>query len=213
MNTEMKHSYYEILEVPQNASQQEIAAAYIKAKQTYSAQNPVLFTIFNRSETEQLLQMIDEAYAVLGNDTYRTIYEKRRQAMSFKEDDLSIDSIKAAGIELFSEPIKPKVTAPETVTSYEIDENFENEIKNQTVWTGAFLRQAREYKKVSIENLNEITKINTWYIKAIENMDTNNLPAAVFVRGYVIQIARSLHIDDKLVADSYMKLYKKAIEN
>ncbi len=213
MNTEMKHNYYEILEVPQTASQQEIAAAYNKAKQTYSAHNPAIFTIFNRSETEQLLQMIDEAYAVLGNDTYRTIYEKRRQAMSFKEDDLSIDSIKAAGIELFSEPAKPKVMVPETVASYEIDENFENEIKNQTVWTGDFLRKVREYKKVSIESLNEITKINTWYIKALENMDANNLPAAVFVRGYVIQIARNLHVDDKVAADSYMKLYKKAIEN
>jgi cytoskeletal protein RodZ len=39
------------------------------------------------------------------------------------------------------------------------------------------------------------------------------LPAPVFVRGYIVQIARFLNLDDKYVADSYMKIYKKSIEN
>lgn len=213
MNTEMKHNYYEILEVSQTATQQEIATAYAKAKRTYSAQNPALYTIFDKSEAEQLQRMLDEAFAVLGNDTYRNIYEKRRQAKNFEEKDLSIESIKAAVQELFPENSK-KLASPLVVeNTYVADQRIEDEIKNQLEWTGDFLRHVREYKKVTIEALNEKTKINTWYIKALENMDPNNLPAPVFVRGYVIQIARSLHLNDKLVADSYMKLYKKAIEN
>ncbi len=214
MNTEMKHDYYEILEVSQTATLHEIAIAYEKAKRTYSAQNPALYTIFDKSEAEQLQKMIDEAFAVLGNDTYRTIYEKRRQAMNFVDSDLSIEAIKAAGLELYREaPSNKKEKATGTKSSYMPDENFENEIKTQNAWTGDFLKKVRDYKKVSIETLNEKTKVNSWYIKAIENMDANNLPAPVFVRGYLIQIARCLQLDDKVVADSYMKLYKKAIEN
>ena len=216
MNTEMKHNYYEILEVPQTATQQEIALAYEKAKRTYSAQNPALYAIFDKNEAEQLLNMIDEAYSVLANNTYRNIYEKRRQANTFSENDLSIDSIKAASVELYNESkIKKELEALEETnkTTYTVDEAFEKEIKNQTLWTGEFLKKVCDYKKASIEILNEKTKINTWYLKALETMDANNLPAAVFVRGYIIQIARYLNLDDKAVADSYMKIYKKSIEN
>lgn len=213
MNTEIKHDYYEILEVPQSATQQEIAVAYHKAKQTYSAQNPALYTIFDKSEADQLQNMIDEAFAVLGNDTYRNIYEKRRQAKTFQEKDLSIDAIKAAGLELFADTTAKKIIETTAPAPYTIDEAFELQIADQNQWTGDFLRQVREYKKVSIESLNEKTKINTWYIQALEKMDANNLPAAVFVRGYIIQIARSLNLDDKFVTDSYMKIYKKALEN
>lgn len=209
----MKHNYYEILAVPQTATQQEIALAYEKAKRTYSAQNPALYTIFDKSEADLLRSMIDEAFAVLGNDAYRNIYEKRRQARGYSEHDLSIEAIRAEGLKLYPEPSPHSAVEMQIATVYTPDENFENEIKNQTAWTGDFLKRVREYKKVSIETLNEKTKINSWYIKALENMDPNNLPAAVFVRGYIIQIARSLHLDDKAVAESYMKIYKKAIEN
>lgn len=217
MNTEMKHNYYEILEVPQTATQQEIAIAYEKAKRTYSAQNPALYAIFDKNEAQQLLCMIDEAFAVLANNTYRNIYEKRRQANNFAENDLSIQAIKEASVDLFNET-KAKteaVAVAETKdkNSYVVDPVFEKEIENQTQWTGEFLKKVCDYKKVSIELLNEKTKINSFYIKALQTMDVNNLPAAVFVRGYIVQIARFLNLDDKAVAESYMKNYKKLIEN
>ena len=155
MNTETKHDYYEILEVPQNATQQEIAVAYHKAKRTYSAQNPALYTMFDKAEADMLQTMIDEAFAVLGNDTYRNIYEKRRQAKIFDESELSIDSIKAAGLELFGEAPPKKTSEPVLKISYEIDKTFEQEILNQTQWTGEFLKRVREYKNVTVESLNE----------------------------------------------------------
>lgn len=216
MNTEMKHNYYEILEVPQTATQQEIALAYEKAKRTYSAQNPALYAIFDKNEAQQLLNMIDEAYAVLANNTYRNIYEKRRQANTFSDNDLSIDSIKAASVEIFNESKIQKdlnELKEKNKTTFEVDPAFEKEIKNQKEWTGDFLKKVCDYKKVTTEMLHEKTKINPWYLKALETMDGNNLPAPVFVRGYIIQIARYLNLDDKTVADSYMKIYKKSIEN
>ena len=38
MNAEIRRNYYEILELTENATQQEIHAAYAKAKLTYSAE-------------------------------------------------------------------------------------------------------------------------------------------------------------------------------
>jgi len=88
---------------------------------------------------------------------------------------------------------------------YEKNPQLEEEILAQNEWTGEFLKKVREYKNYSIEKLSEITKVNGFYIKAIELDNSKNLPAPVFVRGYVIQIAKELGLDAKKVADSYMK--------
>ena len=59
--------------------------------------------------------------------------------------------------------------------------------------------------------MSEITKINSYYVTAIESMDPGNLPVVVFVRGYVVQIAKALGLDEKKVADSYMTHFKNKL--
>lgn len=210
MNTENRHDYYEILAIPQNATQHDITVAYEKAKRTYSAQNPALNSIFSADEAKALRNMIDEAFAVLGNQTYRNIYEKRRQSKHFSESELTVDAIKSASLELFPEFQKKSEDANK---NYSVNEVYEKEILNKKDWTGEDLKKVREYKNMTIETMHEKTKINPWYLNAVEKMDPTNLPAIVFVRGYVIQIARLLNLKDTFVADSYMKLYRKKIEN
>lgn len=210
MNTEIKHNYYEILEVAESATQHDILIAYEKAKRTYSTQNPSLYSIFSVEEAQELRSLIDEAYTVLSNQTYRTIYEKKIQTKNFEDADLTADSIKKASLDLFSD--FKKITPPK-VDTYVIDSVYENELANKTEWTGEDLKKVREYKKVTIEYMQEKTKINPWYLTAIEKFDVANLPAPVFVRGYIIQIARLLGLKDSVVADSYMKTFKKKIEN
>lgn len=210
----MKNNYYEVLEVKTSATQHDILVAYEKAKRTYSSENPALYNVFSEQEATALRFLIDEAFSVLGNQTYRNIYEKRVQAQTFTDYELSYEAIKKASQNLYSSRIvvldaEPKPTAEE---KYSINSEFENEINNQSEWNGEFLQKVREYKKVSLDNLHEKTKVNQWYLKALENMDPANLPAPVFVRGYVVQMAKSLGLDDKTVADSYMKLYKQKLE-
>ena len=57
--------------------------------------------------------------------------------------------------------------------------------------------------------MSEITKISAFYIHALESMDAASLPAVVFVRGYISQISKVLGLPEKIVCDSYMKLFKK----
>ena len=210
MNTENKHNYYEILEVSENATQHDVTVAYEKAKRTYSSQNTSLSSIFSNEEAQLFRTMIDEAFHILGNQTYRNIYEKRRQSKRYSESDLTIESIKSASLELFPDLQK---RSNEKQPDYVVDSAFEKEIANKRDWTGEDLKKVREYKKISIETMHERTKINPWYLTAIEKVDVVNLPAAVFVRGYVIQMARLMNLNDLAVADSYMKIYRKKVEN
>ena len=216
MNTDSRNNYYDILEVTQSATQHEIVLAFERAKRTYSQQNPALYSVFTPDEAESLRKLIEEAYQVLSNQTYRNIYEKRLLSKSFSESDLSLEAIKAASSILYADsvvkvsPIGPAVS--NSIDEFKQDREFEKKVDTCTEWSGGFLKEVREYKKVTIEQHQEQTKINPWYITAIEKMEPKNLPAPVFVRGYVLQIAKSLQLSEKTVADSYMKLFKSASE-
>lgn len=202
----MKSNFYEILELNTNAAQHEITTAYERVKTTYSGDNPAIYTIFSDQEARELLSMIEEAYSILGNKTLRNIYDQRLLGQSkINPEDLTYDSILNASRLIFQES---KVDIKKA--SFVRNEELEKEIADCDNWNGDMLKKVREYKNVTLERLSEIIKVNSYYIKAIEAMTPNNLPAPVFVRGYVIQMAKELGLDNKLVADSYMKNYSKA---
>jgi curved DNA-binding protein CbpA len=80
---------------------------------------------------------------------------------------------------------------------------LEKEIAEQTEWSGAFIRHVREARGVSIEEVTQATKITKAYILAIEEENYSKLPAAVFIRGFVSQLARLLKLPSE-VSTSYM---------
>jgi curved DNA-binding protein CbpA len=199
-----RYNYYEILELPANAPQYEVTAAYERARSTYAGDNPAIYTIFSEQEARELLVFIEEAYSILGNKTLRTIYDQRLLSGRANLNELTYTSIVEASRVLFKEPAKPE----KVEIVFKRDEAFEKEIAAQENWDGEFLKKVREYKNLPIEKLCEITKINSYYVKGIEAMNPESLPAIVYVRGYVVQIAKALGLDDKKVADSYMKTFK-----
>lgn len=221
MSTDFKNNYYEILEISNQATQHDITVAYEKAKRTYSPQNTALYSVFTEEEAKALTEIIDEAYAVLSNPDYRNIYEKRLLSKSFSTSDLSLEAIKKAFADLNNETkLADKVNAAKKealieveTPKYEPNLELEKEINHCAQWSGDFLKKVREYKQYSLEQLHEKTKVNPWYIAALERMEPENLPAPVFVRGYVTQMAKTLGLNEKQVAESYMKLYKQKLEH
>lgn len=204
MQLPSRYNYYEILEVAANAPQHEVTTAYERARATYSGENIAIYTIFSDQEARELLVLIEEAYQVLGNKILRNIYDQRLLSGHSSLNDLTYASVLEASKQVFPEPKPEKTKDP----VYKKDAAFEAEISARNDWTGADLKKVREYKQLTPQRLSEITKINSYYVTAIENMDAANLPVIVFVRGYVVQIAKALGLDDKKVADSYMKNFK-----
>jgi curved DNA-binding protein CbpA len=206
MQSTGRNNYYEILELPTGAPAHEVIKAYERACVAYSGDNPAIYSVFSNQEADELLIMVEEAYQILSNSAYRAIYDQRLLSGRSSLNELTYDSI----VETCNNSNKDKKIAKKSL-GYKVNSDLESEILTQDQWTGTFLKKVREYKCISVERMSEITKINSWYITAIERNDPSALPAIVFVRGYIIQISRALGIDDKKVADSYMKIYKNAL--
>ncbi len=202
-----RFNYYDILEVSPHCAQHEVTSAYEKAKTTYSGDNPAIYTIFSEEEARDLLKLVEEAYAVLGNKTLRSLYDEKLGQIGVRREDLSFENLKAQ-----SKIQVPEVAKKFAKIEYKVDEKYEQELKTQSEWTGEDLRKVREYKNIPLERMSETTKISAYYINAVEKMDGKNLPAPVFVRGYVAQISKFLGLEEKRVCDSYMKNFKEALE-
>jgi len=73
------HNFYQILEVPQNATQKDIEDAFRSAKATYTQSNPALYGMFTKDEAQQLMTLIEEAYSILSNPQMRKSYDHSRE--------------------------------------------------------------------------------------------------------------------------------------
>jgi hypothetical protein len=83
-------------------------------------------------------------------------------------------------------------------------ESFEESEGVDTPWDGARLRRARLARGLEIEDVAGVTKINPTYLRFLEDERFEDLPAVVYVRGFVSAYARLLGLDPAHVAPSYV---------
>lgn len=239
----MNQSLYEILEVAPDAPQEEIHQAFLRAKHTYS-DSPALYSVFTREEADELLRLIEDAYAVLGNPHKRKEYddklsgrrpsadkenpkkekpaappppiEAERASSPATESKISPAAFSEADVwggKVVNKPASSSSTdsiGRTALSNFDVNSDFETEIANQQIWDGTFIQKVREYKNISIDQLTKYTRIGRHYLVALEANDFHSLPAQVFVRGFVAQISRLLNLNEKIVTDSYMKIFKES---
>ena len=75
MNKLGQFNYYEILEIPVNASSFEIRRAYRNALQVYSDHSLLTYSLFSVEERVNILKNIEDAYDTLIDRTKRTRYD------------------------------------------------------------------------------------------------------------------------------------------
>lgn len=195
-------NYYEVLEVSPEASQDIIYDAYKKAKQTYSIKNPDIFNIFSETEAIDWMNTIEEAYSIIGQPNSRRVYDQEMSSGVKKQSPIK------KSVPVAAKPL-PEGWAQTSVSQYPINRSMEELIAQQELYDGLFLKKIREYKKIDLNDFSRVTCIAIRHLYAIENNNFASLPAAVYVRGYIIQYSRILGLDEQRVVTSFMSLLKK----
>lgn len=265
MNNKLKN-YYDVLEITTDANQEEIQSAYNRARNAYSGESVALYSLMSEDECSEVVQKIEEAYAILGQPEKRREYDRVRglnqnpqinksQSATNKPitifEDTSLPkfeekerqekeeftwrptgSLVSSTLEMAA--AKPqaraevgtddfninrkdvyvsKITAQNRFSlQYNSDQKIESEIENATSYTGDLLRRIREYKNVDLERMSELTKISKSYLQNIERDEWDKLPAQVYTRGFVFQVAKILKLNPEIVATSYIH-HLKTIRN
>ena len=189
MSHQSFEDYYEFLGVSMHASDQELSSAFQSVRQMYSSENTDIHNYFSQPEIMHLQRLIDEAYSILYNPLKRATYnEVLKKRLPEKYGSI---------------PLPRK----------EFDPQFKNQILQKDKFDGLFLKQIRQHLEYSQSELSGITRIKGCYIEALENNDFENLPAPVFVRGFIAQISKVFGLDDQKICQSYMSFYNEAREN
>lgn len=202
-------NYYELLEISPDATLQEIHQGYKKAKATYSTSNAAIYSIFNEEEANELNKLIEEAYNVLSHPDQKRKYDQRlnqnHENINDEDDEPEIYFGDESPVEIES-PEEVVVKDGQIIKNFEPDNDFEEKIKSLDDCSGYFLRKVRQYKNISIEEVAQFSKISKTNILALENEDLEALPARVFIRGFVLQVARLLGLNSNKYAQGYMKI-------
>ncbi len=71
---------------------------------------------------------------------------------------------------------------------------------------GVILKAEREKSGLSHDQVARITKLRRHYVEALENEEWDNLPAPVFVKGFIRSYAQALGLDETKIFDLYKKI-------
>ena len=182
-------SHHDVLEVERGATDEEIRRAYKRMCAVFDPDNAVTFGLFDAEGLEAVRAQIDEAYDVLLDPARRRPYE----ISVFPE--APEDTVQDA------ERSVPPAELPPPPT-----------IAPDTEFSGSLLRAVRESQGTRLRQISERTKVGTLYLEYIEREDFANLPAGVYVRGFVTEFAKCLRLEPEQVSQSYMRRYRERME-
>jgi hypothetical protein len=105
------------------------------------------------------------------------------------------------------EPVAPSAPAPILLQREVQAEQAPREfpVPDGAVWSGEALRRVRESRGLTVREVCDRTKVTRYHLENIEADRFSLLPAAVYLRGIIVAVARELRLDGQKVARSYLE--------
>jgi flagellar biosynthesis protein FlhG len=190
-----EQTYYEILETEPGVSDEEVRRAYRTLKDIYASTSPVVAGLYDEQELADLHARANAAHDTLFAPERRRLYD-----LALPEADLA-RAVRAAAANNARRPNLPTPGADDRPESPEPVIELGDDV------SGAVLRKIREARGIELGDIAHRTKISERHLRAIEEERFSDMPAAVYVRGYVLEYARAIRIDAPRAAESYLRRY------
>jgi len=193
--TDLDH--YEVLEIPRGTPAEGIDRAYQLAKATYADDSLAGYSVFEPGDAATMRERIETAYRALSDAQTRAAYdaqlEAKVEAPAPVQDEYAIESLALVREDNASE-IEPVEAFDEDSSDYD----------------GARLRRSRLRRGLEIEGVAKVTKVNPTYLRFLEEERFEDLPARVYVRGFLMAFASCVGLDAEAVARSYLERFDAA---
>lgn len=190
-------NFYETLDISSEASLQSIERAYRIARATYQPSSAATYSVFSEEESSEILRRVEEAYSVLSEARLRREYDARLRREQLPDRTLATREPRPTPPSVDPSPAPPQV-------EMDLEDSLEPE---DGVYDGPVLRRIRMSRGIELEEISVLTKINELYLQFIESNRYHDLPAPVYLRGFVREIAKCLRLDARQVTESYMQIY------
>ncbi len=180
---------YDVLGTPRGATDEELRRAHKRQRELYQPDSLPLTSLLTG---EQLLieqGRLEEAHDTLLDPVRRRAY------------DLSVFPDREESKPARNAPVDAALAAERAMLQKELA----RELNAETEFTGDLLRRVRESQGVEVEEIASRTKISVAHLRAIEQEDFQNLPAMVYTRGFVQQVAKFLKLDPAQVSRTYLR--------
>ena len=184
-------SYYELLSVEPTASDEEIRRANRRARDVYGRESIVVSGLYTAGRLEELHARLEDAHSTLMDPRKRKEYDSKLfpEGLPLRHVATIPPKLEAEAIEPAERPDMPALA-------------------EDTQFTGALMQQIREARGIELREISEQTKIGMSYLTAIEGETFEKLPAVVYVRGFLVEYAKILHLDVERVLATYLPRYR-----
>jgi len=194
-----EQTLYEVLEIDPGASDEDIRRAFKRMREMYAAESMVVCGLYTPARLDVVHARIDEAYDTLLDPDKRKLYD-----IKLFPDGIPTRPTPTAGVAAVEaasppkgEPTPAKVLVPEPI----VDANTEI--------TGELLKKLREARGIDIAEISQRSKVSVHHLRSIEEETWGAMPAPVYLRGFLVEIARFLRLDVQHVTRSYLARYTK----
>ncbi|HEV8246597.1 MAG TPA: helix-turn-helix domain-containing protein, partial [Polyangiaceae bacterium] len=185
---------YDLLWTHRGATDEDVRRAYKRQRDIYQTGSLPLSSLLSDEQLKSEQARIEEAHDTLLDPIRRKAYD----ASTFPDE---------------AEPRPKQPSVPDTALQAERDllrQELAREINAETEFTGALLRKVRESLGIDIDDIAKHTKISTAHLKAIELEAFGELPALVYTRGFVQEVAKYLKLDVAQVTRTYLRRFRAA---
>jgi flagellar biosynthesis protein FlhG len=187
--TEQEPTLYEVLWTHPGATDEELRRAYKRQRDIFQPGSLPITSLLNDTELARERARVEEAHDTLLDPVRRRAYD----ISTFPD---SADT---------SQNARPQVDGAILAERAMLREELAREIHAETEFTGRLLQRVRESQGIEVEDIAQRTKITIAHVHAIEAEDFGKLPAQVYARGFVQQIAKLLGLDPTQVSRTYLR--------
>lgn len=184
---------YDILGVPRGAPDDEVRRAYKRQRELFTYESLPLVSLLNEEQLRSELGRIQEAYDTILDPVRRRAYNLSTFPETETEEQPRSETTQISQQQLM------------------LQAELAREIHAETLFTGELLRKVRMSQGIGIDDIATVTKITAAHLTAIEQEKYDELPAQVYVRGFVQQFARYLKLDPAQVAKTYLRRMRETL--